>query len=81
MLKTLGTYGKWSRQMVNKDKSTLFLSKKIDSNTKRGLLQLLGFVEGSFLAISYLGAPPFSGRMTARVLRPLVHKIQMKVAS
>lgn len=44
ILKTLDLYAKWSGQMVNKEQLTLFISNKISSSRKKGLLCLLGFV-------------------------------------
>lgn len=46
----------------------------ISSSNKRGILQIIGSVEGKFLT-KYLGAPMFLGRMTVRMFDLLVEKI------
>lgn len=51
LLRALDTYALWSGQLINKDKSALFLSKKINYSRKCGLLRMTGFVEGSFLLL------------------------------
>lgn len=74
ILKTLETYEKWSGQATNKEKSALFLSNKITSSRRQGLLRLIGFVEGMLLT-KYLGAPLISGLLISWMLDSLVQKI------
>lgn len=56
------TYEKWSVQLINKDKSALFLSKKINVTRQRELFRLTGYVRGSFSTI-YLRVPLVSGQL------------------
>lgn len=67
ILKTLEMYKNWSGKYINKEKSTLFLSNKITSSRRMGLVWLTDFREGMFL-VTYLGAPLISGWMTSRML-------------
>ncbi|XP_035546844.1 uncharacterized protein LOC118348725 [Juglans regia] len=75
----LETYEKWSGQIISKDKSALFMSKRISLIRKRGLLRLMGFKEGIF-PVTYLGAPLVSGRLTSRIMELLIEKIRKKIA-
>lgn len=79
LIKTLKQYEDWSGQLINKEKSSIFLSKRIAYARRRSLLRMTGFVEGVFPSI-YLGVPLVSGRLKARALEPLVNKIQNKMA-
>lgn len=63
ILKTLEVYEQWIGQVINKDKSTMFLSNKILSSRKQDLLHLIVLVEGSF-PTKYFDAPLFLGRIT-----------------
>ncbi|TXG69366.1 hypothetical protein EZV62_004301 [Acer yangbiense] len=79
LVKALETYEKWSGQRINKDKSAIFPSKYISSARKRDLLRVTGFREGYFL-VTYLGAPLVYGKLSSRILEPLVEKIRNKIA-
>lgn len=78
--KILKTYEKWSSQVINKEKSTLFMSKHISSTIKRELHLLTRFSEGRF-QVTYLGAPLNPGCMTSHRLKLLVQKVRNKVAN
>ncbi|XP_042980145.1 uncharacterized protein LOC122310315 [Carya illinoinensis] len=80
IIRTLEQYAQWSSQAINKEKSALFMSKRIPYDRRCGLLNKTGFTEGSFPTI-YLGVPLVTGRLTARHLEPLVNKVRNKVAS
>ncbi|XP_042952180.1 uncharacterized protein LOC122289263 [Carya illinoinensis] len=73
IIRTLEQYAQWSSQAINKEKSTLFMSKQIPYDRRCGLLNNIGFTEGSFPTI-YLGVPLVTGRLNARHLEPLVNK-------
>ncbi|KAG6713393.1 hypothetical protein I3842_05G149300, partial [Carya illinoinensis] len=79
IIRTLEQYAQWFGQAINKEKSALFMSKKIPYNRRCGLLNNTGFTEGSFPTI-YLGVPLVTRRLTARHLEPLVNKVRNKVA-
>lgn len=79
LVKTLGLYEKWSSQLINKEKSTIYPAKTISLARKRALLRMTSFVEGHFPVV-YLGVPLVSGRLLARCVEPLVEKIRNKVA-
>lgn len=57
----------------------IFPSKLINPTQKHDLLRVTGFKEGKFPVI-YLGAPLVIGRLTSRIIEPLVEKIRNKVA-
>ncbi|KAF5472990.1 hypothetical protein F2P56_009642 [Juglans regia] len=80
LIKTLKRYEDWSGQLISKEKSNLFLSRRIAYTRRRNLLQMIGFVEGVFPA-TYLGVPLVSGRLTARTLEPLNGKGKRKGCS
>lgn len=67
ILKTLEMYKNWSGKYINKDKSTLFLSNKITSSRRMGLVLLTDFWEGKF-PVTYLGVSLILGWMTSRML-------------
>ncbi|TXG59223.1 hypothetical protein EZV62_013796 [Acer yangbiense] len=78
LVKAFETYEKWSGQRMNKDKSAIFPSKYISSARKRDLLHVTGFREGYF-PVTYLGAPLVYGKLSSRILEPLVEKIRNKI--
>lgn len=46
VLKMLATYEEWFGQVINKEKSILFMSNHNSNTRKRDLIQLTGFSEG-----------------------------------
>lgn len=78
LVKILEIYEKWSGQLIDKDKSAHFFSKKIEISRWRSLIMLTGFMEGKF-RVTYLGILLVSGRLTSRDLEALVTKIRNKV--
>ncbi|XP_042958082.1 uncharacterized protein LOC122293613 [Carya illinoinensis] len=79
LIKTLKHYEEWSGRLINKEKSSIFLSKLIGFARRQSLLRLTGFVDGVF-PTTYLGAPLVTGHLKAWTLEPLITKIQHKVA-
>lgn len=78
LMDTLATYEKWSGQKISKEKSAIFMSKLINNSRRLGLLRITGFKEGTF-PVTYLGAPLFLGRLTSRMMEPLVDNIWKNV--
>ncbi|KAK2649747.1 hypothetical protein Ddye_017236 [Dipteronia dyeriana] len=79
LVEILTTYERWSSQKISREKSVIFPSKLINLTQKRELLRVTCFKEGHFHVI-YLGAPLVTGRLTSRIIDPLVEKIRKKVA-
>lgn len=79
LVEILTTYERWSGQKISHEKSEIIPSKFINPVQKHDLLRVTGF-RGHFLVI-YLGPPLVIGRLTSRVLEPLVEKISKKVAN
>ncbi|KAK2648864.1 hypothetical protein Ddye_016353 [Dipteronia dyeriana] len=69
----------WGGQKISREKSVIFSSKLINPTRKRELLRVTGFKECHFPVI-YLGAALVTGRLTSRIIDPLVEEIRKKVA-
>lgn len=75
LLEIVGVYEKsYPNQLIDKDKSALYLSKKISITRGKDLYQATGFMKGKF-PTKYHGAPLSPSRITTRIFDPLVHKI------
>ncbi|KAF5475233.1 hypothetical protein F2P56_007063 [Juglans regia] len=79
LIGVLNDYERWSRQRVNKEKSTIFFSKKLSLGRKREILAENGFVEGHF-PFTYLGVPIVDGKLKASHFGPLLEKMGKKVS-
>ncbi|XP_057975276.1 uncharacterized protein LOC131162686 [Malania oleifera] len=79
LLKTLEVYEKWLGQYISKEKFVVYFSELLNISMRREIIKTSGFLEGSF-PTTYLGIPLVFGQLKARVLEPLVNKIQSKVA-
>lgn len=74
----LNLYAQWLGQVINEDKSSIFLSSKISPHQHRDTLRLTGFSAGSF-PVKYLGVPIISGRMKIIYLEELLMQIRKKI--
>ena len=61
VLKILGEYESWSRQKINKDKTTIFFSKSTTDEAKSSIKNLFQVQEVK-LYEKYLGLPSFVGK-------------------
>lgn len=73
VLKTLTQFEEWSSQLINKEKSAMFMSNKISNTKMRELIHLSCFSEGK-MPTTYLDASLASRGLTAPMLEPLVFK-------
>ncbi|KAK2641266.1 hypothetical protein Ddye_023029 [Dipteronia dyeriana] len=80
LVEILTTYERWPCQKISREKSVIFPSKLINPTRMLELLRVTGFKEGHFPVI-YLGVPFVTGRLTSRIIDPLVEKIRKNVAS
>lgn len=78
--KILDNYEAWSKQVIHKEKSVMFMSSQINSTRIRELSRIIGFSIGWF-PVTYLRAPIRPTKSNARMLMPLVQKICNKVTS
>ena len=79
LLRVFEKYENWSGHMINKDKTSMFFSRKISLARKRALKRMTGFSEGSF-PFKYLGVPIVLGRLKQRHLEEMVNKVWKKIS-
>ncbi|KAL0292809.1 UNVERIFIED_CONTAM: hypothetical protein Sradi_6971600 [Sesamum radiatum] len=75
---TLSTFAALSGLRVNSAKSQVILSKSVRSE-RQAILDFMGFQEGT-LPIKYLGVPLVASRLTIEDCKPLLHKLDNKLA-
>lgn len=74
----LSTYEQCSRQMINKDKSSIFFSKNTDEGRKNNMKRIMGInVEG--LTGKYLGLPTYIGKGKAKNFSYIREKVWKKI--
>jgi hypothetical protein len=73
--KVLDIYSRGSRQMINRDKSTIFFNKNCSEEGKKDVEDCLDSHHEA-LAEKYLGLPTFVGRATKEVFEYLLAKIK-----
>jgi len=79
ILNILNTYEKWSGQLINKEKTAMYFSKKLPMARRRNLKRLMGFSEGKF-PFKYLGVLIVSGRMKIGDLEELENNVKRKIS-
>ncbi|KAF5474793.1 hypothetical protein F2P56_006657 [Juglans regia] len=79
LMEVLNKYEEWTGQVLSKEKSAIFFSKKISVSRKHALLCSTGFTEGSF-PFTYLGVPIVDGRLKACDFGDLLGKVNKKIA-
>ncbi|KAL0288042.1 UNVERIFIED_CONTAM: hypothetical protein Sradi_7108700 [Sesamum radiatum] len=75
---SLSTFAAMAGLHVNPNKSQVILSKSVRSG-RQHLINLMGFREGN-LPIKYLGVPLVASRLTIEDCKPLLHKIDSRLA-
>ncbi|KAK4381921.1 putative mitochondrial protein [Sesamum angolense] len=75
---TLNEFAALSGLNVNPEKSQIILSRAVQQDRKQ-IIECLGFQEG-FLPVRYLGVPLTSSRLTIADCRPLITKIDARLA-
>ncbi|XP_015167940.1 uncharacterized protein [Solanum tuberosum] len=78
MMKVLGNYEKVSGQEVNKMKSSVSLSNKEHSHSKRRIQEITGMTYKS-LPIKYLGCPLYEGRKNNALFSGMMSKILHRI--
>ncbi|XP_042946095.1 uncharacterized protein LOC122279481 [Carya illinoinensis] len=79
LMEALYKYEAWTGQVLNKEKSPIFFSKRILVPRKHSLLYFTGFTDGSF-PFKYLGVPIVDGRLKACDFGELLGKLTNKIA-
>ncbi|XP_042956358.1 uncharacterized protein LOC122292186 [Carya illinoinensis] len=79
LMEVLHIYESWSGQVLSREKSNIFFSKRISLNRKSSILRITGFSEGSF-PFKYLGVPVVDGRLKVSDFGDLLGKIKRKIA-
>ncbi|KAL0283714.1 UNVERIFIED_CONTAM: hypothetical protein Sangu_2871700 [Sesamum angustifolium] len=75
---TLCEFAELSGLKVNPNKSQIILSRAVQQE-KQQILEVLGFQEG-FLPVRYLGVPLISSQLTIADCRPLIGKLESRIA-
>ncbi|KAL0293974.1 UNVERIFIED_CONTAM: LINE-1 reverse transcriptase, partial [Sesamum calycinum] len=75
---TLCEFAELSGLKVNPHKSQIILSRAVQQD-KQQMIDSLGFQEG-FLPVKYLGVPLISSRLTIANCRPLIDKLESRIA-
>ncbi|KAL0292601.1 UNVERIFIED_CONTAM: hypothetical protein Sradi_6983500 [Sesamum radiatum] len=75
---SLSTFAAMAGLHVNPNKSQIILSKSVRTG-RQHLINLMGFREGN-LPIKYLGVPLVASRLTIEDCKPLLHKIDSRLA-
>ncbi|KAL0331616.1 UNVERIFIED_CONTAM: hypothetical protein Sangu_1707100 [Sesamum angustifolium] len=75
---SLQEFAALSGLQVNPNKSQIILS-RVGQQGKQQILDLLGFQEG-FLPVKYLGVPLISSRLTMADCKPLIDKLDSRIA-
>lgn len=78
-MQVLTLYETWTGQILSKDKSVVYFSKKIPLQRKSSLIRISGFIEGSF-PFKYLDVPIVDERHRVRDLGDLLGKIAKNIA-
>ncbi|KAG2684189.1 hypothetical protein I3760_10G065300 [Carya illinoinensis] len=79
LIQVLKLYEDWSGQVLSKEKSAIYFSKRIPAPCKRWILQMTGFSEG-FFPFKYLGVPIVTSRLKASDLDDFLGKVKRKIA-
>ncbi|KAL0281797.1 UNVERIFIED_CONTAM: hypothetical protein Sradi_7286600, partial [Sesamum radiatum] len=75
---SLSTFAAMAGLHVNPNKSQVILSKSVRSERQQ-IIDLIGFHEGT-LPIKYLGVPLVASRLTIEDCKPLLHKVDSRLA-
>ncbi|KAL0364427.1 UNVERIFIED_CONTAM: Retrovirus-related Pol polyprotein from type-2 retrotransposable element R2DM [Sesamum angustifolium] len=75
---TLSEFAELSGLKVNPNKSQIILSRAVQQE-KQQMIDILGFQEGS-LPVKYLGVPLISSRLTIADCKPLINKLDTRIA-
>lgn len=78
LIKCLDKYCSWSRQSINKSKSSVFFSKHTQANIRRAIKHLLQMKSLNKNAI-YLGAPLFHSKTPSKDFKFLEEKLETKL--
>lgn len=78
IMNVLKTYEDWSRQVVNKSKSSIFFLKHNSLSRQPRLIRNTGFTKGCF-SFSYLGVPIVTGRLLNVHFEGMLNKIHSRL--